>query len=131
MTSKTGEVQIFKVDRRGRVHVPEARREALLDEFERSGVSAAEFARLAGLRYATFANWRAKRLRRRALALAGSRTAMPLFEAVLEPPVVAGSVEGLVVELPGGGRLRLSAASQVAWAAELLRLLGTTGCRPC
>src|SRR5215218_9176014 len=49
------EPEVCKVDRRGRVHVPAARREALLDEWEGSGTSLPEFARLVGVKYATLA----------------------------------------------------------------------------
>jgi hypothetical protein len=35
--------EILKTDARGRVATPVARREELLDEFERSGLSGAEF----------------------------------------------------------------------------------------
>jgi hypothetical protein len=38
-------------DARGRVRVPVERREALLDEFERSGLSGVKFAQMAGLKY--------------------------------------------------------------------------------
>jgi len=57
MTSIVGEAEVLKIDERGRVRVPVERREALLDEFEKSGMSGAKFARLAGIKYATFANW--------------------------------------------------------------------------
>jgi len=50
MTSLIGEVEVLKTDTRGRVRVPAERREALLDEFEKSGMSGAKFARLAGRR---------------------------------------------------------------------------------
>ena len=56
MTSLIGEAEVLKTDSRGRVRVPAERREALLDEFEKSGMSGAKFARLAGIHYATFAN---------------------------------------------------------------------------
>ena len=46
--------ELLKVDRRGRVRVSAKRREALLDEFERCGVSAAEFSKAIGVRYQTF-----------------------------------------------------------------------------
>lgn len=39
----------------GRVRTPPARKEALLDEFERSGLSGARFAALAGIKCPTFA----------------------------------------------------------------------------
>ena len=57
MTSLNAKTEVLKQDGRGRVRVSAQRREALLDEFERSGVSGAKFARLAGIKYATFANW--------------------------------------------------------------------------
>ena len=57
MTSMIGEAEVLKTDTRGRVRVFPEPREALLDEFEKSGMSGAKFARLAGVHYATFANW--------------------------------------------------------------------------
>src|SRR5215207_1914432 len=86
------EPEVCKVDRGGRVHVPAARREALLDEWERSGVSAPEFARLVGVKYATLAGWRARRQRARAVAgppILRREPAGPtvqLFEALMEAP---------------------------------------------
>src|SRR5712671_379246 len=53
--------EIFKRDTRGRVRVPKARREMLLDEWERSGGSAAQFADYVGIKYSTLANWIQKR----------------------------------------------------------------------
>ena len=132
MTSS--EPEVCKVDRRGRVHVPAARREALLDECERSGTSAPEFARLVGVKYATLAGWRAKRQRQRALAERPESVAptLQLFEALVEAvPSSAPAGPGLVIELPGGGRAVVSAPGHVSWAAELLRLLGQPGGRPC
>jgi hypothetical protein len=134
MTS-TNEPEVLKVDRRGRVHASAARREALLDEFDRSGVSAPEFARMAGINYATFAGWRARRKKERETSLeagpSGVRTPMRLFEATIEAPGVGAGVGGLAVELPGGERLLITGASQIPWAAELLRVLRQPGLRPC
>ena len=107
--------------------MPAARREALLDECERSGTSAPEFARLVGIKYGTLAGWRAKRQQQRALAgpsVERRASAAPTLQ-LFDPGA------GLVVELPGGGRAVVSAAGQVPWAAELLRLLGQPGGRPC
>ena len=64
MTSTNGRLEIFKTDARGQIRVPVERREALLDEFEKSGMSGAKFARLAGINYATFANWTQRAARR-------------------------------------------------------------------
>ena len=141
MTSTTEEPKILKVDRRGRVHVPAARREALLDEYERSGASAPEFARLVGIGYGTFAGWWAQRRRARAVQVEPApctvqkeqtvRAAVPFFAEVVETPAAVVEESGLAVELPGGGRLLITTASHVRWAAELLRLLSTTGGRSC
>jgi hypothetical protein len=57
--------EILKRDVLGRVKMPAARREALLDEFEQSGVSGAKFSALVGVKYTTFASWRQARERRK------------------------------------------------------------------
>ena len=55
--------QLLRQDTRGRVRTSRERRAALLAEFDRSGVSAARFARMAGINYQTFAGWRHGRRR--------------------------------------------------------------------
>jgi hypothetical protein len=58
MTSMPQEsAEIFKQDTKGRVRVPKARREAVLDEYERSGGSAAQSAKYVGVKYSTLASW--------------------------------------------------------------------------
>lgn len=126
--------ELLKVDRRGHVRVPKERREALLDEFERCGVSAAQFAAHIGVRYHTFAHWRQKRGQARCSGgkVVSSVTAASLqggarwVEAIVEArsggdSPAAGSA--LSIALPGGARLEIAMASQVALAAELLRAL--------
>ncbi len=49
---------LIKTDTLGRLRTSPERREMLLDEFEQSGMSGAEFARLIGIKYQTFAGWR-------------------------------------------------------------------------
>jgi DNA-binding transcriptional regulator YiaG len=66
MTSTIDETKNLRTD--ARVRVPAERRNELLDEFERSGISAMRFAKMAGINYATFANWRQKRRQARAQA---------------------------------------------------------------
>ena len=46
--------QILKSDARGRVRVPVERQEALLDEFERSGLSGVKFAQAGGSQISDF-----------------------------------------------------------------------------
>ena len=57
MTSMTPPNEVLKTDALGRVWVNKARRDALLDEFELGGASAAVFAKMAGIKYQTFASW--------------------------------------------------------------------------
>jgi len=129
--------ELMKVDRRGHVRVLAQRREILLDEFERCGVSAAEFAAQIGVKYSTFAHWRQMRERKQtkggdlvssgpaALFPAGSNSATRWAEAVVEAD---GSGSGanrpsLKIALPGGASLDVSQAAQMKLAAELLRAL--------
>ena len=131
MTSTTETNAVFKQDRKGRVRVPRERREALLSEFARSGLSGAAFARLAGVNYATFANWVQKR--RRAGGVEAPRSgSVQLVEAVVEESVGApGGTRGggLLVELPGGCRVAVETPLQLALAAELIKLVAQGGRR--
>jgi hypothetical protein len=146
MPTETQTIEILKQDRRGRVRTPVERREALLDEFEKSGVSGAEFARLAGLKYSSFQNWVQRRRRRRVevgvpngvgeLAAAAASPArlergpVRLFEALVEngacgPGLVEAS-RGVAIDLPGGARLLLESRGHLELVAELLRVLART-----
>src|ERR1044071_3240281 len=55
--------QVLKTDELRRVRTPAARRESLIQECERSGLSGAKFAALTGIKYSTFASWLQKRRR--------------------------------------------------------------------
>jgi hypothetical protein len=130
--------EILKTDSRGRVQTPVQRREALLDEFERSGVSAKKLALLVGVKHKTFASWATQRRKRRGPTGGQSlpAAAMPKLqwvEAVVEKDrVLPGSRSaGLSVHLPGGARLEIGDGRQVALAAELLRALASQNPLPC
>jgi hypothetical protein len=68
MTSMIAESVILKTDRRGRVRTPLARREALLDAFECSGLSGIKFAVMHGVKYPSLANRVQQRKRRRSMS---------------------------------------------------------------
>jgi hypothetical protein len=133
--------ELMKVDRRGHVRVSAQRREVLLDEFERCGVSAAEFAAQIGVKYSTFAHWRQMRERKQteardvaspapiALLPGGSKSATRWVEAVVEANGSSGMARGasLKIALPGGASLEVSQAAQMKLAAELLRALEGRG----
>ncbi|HXO98577.1 MAG TPA: IS66 family insertion sequence element accessory protein TnpB [Chthoniobacterales bacterium] len=127
----------------GRVRVPRTRREALLDEFERSGGSAAQFAAYVGLRYSTFANWVNNRRRQRSdqqLTQGSAESvkrregvgAVRWFEAVVESGGNAVRNQAtLRVYLPGGAHLEVANVQQSVLAAELLQNLGRLGAKGC
>lgn len=129
MTSLTEapETCIIKTDEIGRRKTPGARREELLDEFERSGLSGAKFAALTGLKYSTFAAWASRRRKQARTPLKSpTRPVDPVgwLEALVEP---GRSGAGVVLRLPGGVSLELMQASQANLIASLIRALE----RPC
>jgi transcriptional regulator with XRE-family HTH domain len=108
------------LDTKGRVRTSKGQRRTILAEFERSGMSAAQFAKRTGLKYSTLAGW-LQRARRNPPLKRARR--LRLLEAVVES--TAGTVAGatLVLELPGGVRLALADERQAALAAVLVREL--------
>jgi hypothetical protein len=117
---------ILRTDATGRVRTPVARREQLLDEYERSGLSGTKFAALAGIKYQTFAAWAARR-RKQGVAQAPAKPADAVrwLEAVVQEaqgPAAHGA-STLMIRLPGGTQLEVADLKQVPLAAALLRLL--------
>ena len=89
-----------------------ARRVQLLAQFERSGLSAAVFARRRGLRYSTFCGWRQRQ--------AKAKPAVGFVQVELpcaDPPA------GLVIELGPSARMHLTDAPSIALAVRLLQAL--------
>ena len=118
MTEGDGASEILKSDKLGRVQVPPERREAILDEFERSGMSGIAFARHHGIKYQTFAAWR-KRRKNASTEAPARKSAFVL----VEPPREIPSSQGLEIELGGGARLWIRSRADVGLAAELIRNL--------
>lgn len=122
------EQKLLRADNLGRVRTPADRRQSLIEEYERSGLSGAKFAALAGIKYPTFAAWLQKHRRQQ-----GSQTGSPAqasnpvrwLEAVVEEaqnerPQSAGT---LTLELPGGARMHIHQVNQAPLAAALIRAL--------
>lgn len=97
---------------------PAAERARLLAAFDRSGLSAAVFAREHGLHYTTFCGWRARR----------SKT-KPAPAFVQVELAASPGADGLLVEPGGNARLRIESSGQIALAAQLLHHLHAA--RPC
>ena len=124
--------QVLKTDVSGRVWTPRAQRDAILDEFEKSGMPALKFAAVVGVKYPTLANWIQKRRQAREASsdsgesapIAAEPAALKWFEATVE------SRPTLEVQLPGGAMIKVSNASQAVLAGHLLRALSAGGA-PC
>jgi len=90
MTSTIPESTILKTDGLGRVRTPLPQREALLDAFERCGLSGMKFAALRGVKDPSFANWVQQRKRCRHL----------LRLEVAQVELLAGHHPGITADLP-------------------------------
>jgi len=107
------------LDTQGRVRASKEQRRLILAEFERSGVSAARFAKQTGLKYSTLAGW-LQRYRR--AKPPGRARPVRLLEAVVEQASKPGPQNQgvLVLQLPGGVRVEISDVKQAALAAALV-----------
>lgn len=106
-----------------------------MDEFEKSGLPAAQFAAHVGVKYQTFATWVQKRRKARGEVnpTQDQTPAIPRLSGWVEATVEndgEGTMQTLVVHLPGGVRLEVSNGEQVLLAAQLLRAL-SEGARTC
>ena len=114
---------ILKSDGVGRVQTPLERQVALVQEFERSGLSGPRFAAMAGINYQTFATWRRKH-GSGVVSRARSKEPPPLL---VEAVVAAGAASGaLAIDLPGGARLCVQHPGQVALAALFIKQLAAS-----
>jgi hypothetical protein len=121
MNSKTE--QVLKVDEAGRVWTPRELCDAVLDEFERSGMPATQFAARLGVKYPTFASWVQQRRKSR-----GDAKSLRWVEATVAAPAhISG--KSLTVQLPGGARMEVVDAAQAKVAALLLRELAAADSR--
>lgn len=136
MTFATEEAgQILSRDARGRVLISRERRESLLEEYERSGMSGVKFAKYIGIKYSTFAYWlqsrRERQQKERALVKAGENAICGKSNgAWVEAVVENGSVppmqgEALRICFAGGAYCQISNSAEAALAAELLGRLGS------
>ena len=127
MTKSEIASNILPTDSKGRVRASRERREQLLDEFEKSGLSGAQFARTVGLKYQTFAFWRQQRQKSKpvvATPQASDKAAtVEWLETVIDKAQASAGIPGstLMVRLPSGVAIELANASQASLAAALLR----------
>ena len=115
-----GRLALLRADARGRVRRSAGQRAEILAAFDQSGVSAAEFARLVGVKYPTLAGWLHRRGRPRGEVGPGKAPAVRFVEAAVPPTPVP-----VELELPGPVKLRLSEPAQVPLVVALLRGLAS------
>lgn len=98
----------------------------ILAEFERSGVSAAQFAKVTGLKYSTFAAW-VQRYRRSQPAKCARQ--VRLLEATVEQtaPTDVAKRYSVVLRLIGGTEIEINDNKQIPMAVALVRALA----QPC
>lgn len=112
------------------------RRQQLLGEFDRSGLSAPRFAEVTGLKYQTLAAWLQKRrMQRDAVAPAvtsDKEPAVQWLETVIEQAQGATVLtsSALMVRLPSGATLEVANVAQVSLAAAVLRAWESPGGGP-
>ena len=129
LLTEKAETEILKTDVLGRVWTPREKREALVAEYERSTMSAAEFAKWSGVKYATFTGWVVKARKARRLMGPGEKAPvvpepMRWAEAVCEASVPGGE-PALVIHIGAGVRVE---ARDGRVGAELLAALGVRVC---
>jgi hypothetical protein len=128
---------ILRKDTRGRVVVTAERRAGLLAQFDASGISGIQFAKLAGINYSTLASWLQQR-RKKQKAISPTPAPEPRGEPGPEvrwlEAVVAGDEKSssqktaaqtaLVMHGPGGVWWKIEGENQARLAAAVLRQLG-------
>ena len=129
MTSTTDtRLEILKQDRKGRVRTPKAKQEAILDEYDRSGMSGPEFAQYLGIKYQTFATWVQKRRKRKEGGLVVGKGVVSWLEAEVGGEESRTGKSVLLVELAGGARFSVGDERGAILAATVLRHLGVGQC---
>ena len=112
--------ELLKLDSRGHVLISPERRAYLLEEFDRSGMTGAGFARHYGIKYTTFAHWIRMRKRANRSAKTGSDKKFLLITS--ETP---SSNSGVVIDLPHGAKVSVTTEREAQLVGILLRSIGT------
>ena len=133
MTTNLTETEILKTDVLGRVRMPPQRREAILDEFEKSGLAGAPFAKLIGVNYQTLMSWVQKRRKAHGSYRPPPGSTEARAVKFVEAVVAATPAEqvGLTIQLPGGAWVRVAGPEQMDLMCRFLARLVKTELRGC
>lgn len=116
------QLTILKRDDLGRVQSTAESRAEAVAEYQRSGLSATAFAKMAGIAPNTFWNWlHAQGLtQKRPRALAGESKPVRFMQVT---PLPVSSTMALQVRLPGGVIIEVADAAQAVLTARLIEAL--------
>ena len=116
------QLTILKRDARGRVQSTAEAREAAIAEYQRSGLSATAFAKMAGIAPNTFWNWLydGGLTQKRPRALAGASKPVRFIQVTPQP---VSSTMALQVRLPGGVVIEVADTAQAVLTARLIEAL--------
>ncbi len=115
---------IIRTGSDGRLRYTPEQRQALLEAFDCSGMSALSFTRLHGIQYQTFIAW----VRKRREVMPKPHPSEPAFaEVLLEQSPASTSAASLRIILPCGTAIEIASRAALPLAAELLSTLR----RPC
>ena len=133
MTRSESTTEILKTDKRGRVRTTPQRRQEILEQYDKSGLSGPKFAAVTGLKYQTLVYWLQKRRQRQPLAPALAAAKAPAgewLETVLEQAQLTTSspTSALLVRLPSGATLEVTHLSQAPLAGAVLRAWEKAAC---
>lgn len=122
---------MMKTDQRGRLRYTPEQKQTMVDAYRASGLTAPRFAAHHGVNYQTLVSWIKKD---KQLSSATTPGCPPSGFFSLIPAVIEGCgnlpLDGAIeVSFPGGARLSITSASQVALAVALIRQLEQA--RPC
>jgi transposase-like protein len=127
MTDTTTTAEILVQDTLGRVRTPREKRERILDEYERSGMSGAAFAVLVGVKYSTLSSWIQQRRKGRTSASLATSSPVHWVEAVAAHEATP-TTGALRVQIGAAVWLEVSSAEQALWAGQMLRAMGVERC---
>lgn len=118
--------QILIQDSLGRVRTPRERREALLEEYERSGMSGIAFAEKYGIKYTTLASWIQKKKKQSQGDQKGPEMGVGVqwVEAVVPEQRDYMEQGGRLIVRIGGAEMEVADRKGAMLAVEVLRQLG-------
>lgn len=129
--------EIVKTSKAGHILTSRQRRQELLAEFDKSGLCAAKFAELIGIKYPTFMYWLQQRRVKPsasspAVEASGKGSPSLWIETVIQKAhssALPGTVpQPLLVRLPSGAALEIGHSSHVQLGAALLRAWEKSPC---